>query len=138
MAVEDLLISTGVDNLIRLVHDAGRIELKEAAKNLGLSSASVEEWARILEEEGIVKLEYQLTKIYLVWVGTSPKELARKSEQLADRKAEISRDVETMIGRLEARGAELDKLDSEFKKVAELLDPKFGGLKRRLDALKDI
>ncbi len=138
MAVEDLLISTGVDNLIRLVHDAGRIELKDAAKNLGLSSASVEEWARVLEEEGLIKLEYQLTKVYLAWVGTSPKEVARRSEQLADRKAELVSDVESMIGRLEARGEELDKLEQEFKKVSELLDPKFGGLKRRLDALREI
>ncbi len=138
MAVEDLLISTGVDNLIRLVHDAGRIELKEAARHLGLSSASVEEWARVLEEEGLIKLDYQLTKIYLVWVGTSPKELARKSEQLADKKAELSRDIENMVGKLEAHGEELDKLEGEFKKISELLDPKFGGLKRRLDALREI
>ncbi|MFH1470378.1 MAG: hypothetical protein ABIF01_01395 [Candidatus Micrarchaeota archaeon] len=138
MAVEDLLISTGVDNLIRLVHDAGRIELKEAAKHLGLSSGSVEEWARVLEEEGLIKLEYQLTKIFLIWVGTSPKDLARKSEQLADKKAELAKDIETMIVRLGARGEELDKIEGEFRKVTELLDPKFGGLKRRLDALREI
>jgi len=138
MAVEDLLISTGVDNLIRLVHDAGRIELKDAAKSLGLSSASVEEWSRVLEEEGLIKLEYQLTKIYLVWVGSTPKEIAKRSEQLADKKAEMERDIETMIGKLEARGEELDKLDKDFKKIVDLLDPKFGGVKRRLDALKEI
>lgn len=138
MAVEDLLINTGVDNLIRLIHDAGRIELKDAAKNLGLSTASVEEWSRVLEEEGIVKLEYQLTKIYLVWVGSSPKELARKSEQLADRRAELEKELETMIGKLEARGDELDSLEKDFRKVSDLLDPKFGGVKRKLDALKEI
>ncbi|MFH1448109.1 MAG: hypothetical protein ABIG39_04560 [Candidatus Micrarchaeota archaeon] len=138
MNVEDLLISTGVDNLIRLIHDAGRIELKDAAKNLGISSASVQEWSRVLEEEGLVRIDYQLTKIYLVWIGSSPKELAIKSERLKDRKAELVRDVETMLGRLDARGGELQKLEMEFKKMTELLDPKMGGVRRRLEALKEI
>ena len=36
MALDDLLISTGVDNLIKLVHEKGRIELRAAAAAMAL------------------------------------------------------------------------------------------------------
>ncbi len=138
MAMDDLLISTGVDNLIRLVHDAGKIELKDAAKNLGLSTASVEEWSRVLEEEGLIRIDYQLTKIYIVWVGSKPGDIERRAERMGDKKAELVKDIETMLGKLQSREDELNKLDKEFKKMTELLDPKLGGVRRRLDALKEI
>ena len=66
MALDDLLISTGVDNLIRIVKERGRVEIGSAARELRLPARTVEDWAHVLEEEGIITVEYKLTKAYLV------------------------------------------------------------------------
>ena len=65
---DELLITTGVDALVRLVKEKEKIELAIAAKTLGIPQSTIEDWAHILEEEGIISIDYSLTKIYLSWV----------------------------------------------------------------------
>ncbi|MCX6777798.1 MAG: hypothetical protein NT157_02840 [Candidatus Micrarchaeota archaeon] len=138
MAVDDLLISTGVDKLVKLVHNRGRIELGQAARELALPSSSVEEWAVVLEDGGILKLEYQLTKVYLVWTGTSKEELEREMDEAADKKVVLQKDIESVLARVRTNTSELDALEKSFVGMAELLDPKLSGITKRLEALEEI
>jgi hypothetical protein len=68
MEFDELLITTGVDALVRLVKERQRIELEDAAGTLNIPLETIEDWARVLEEEGILSIEYRLTRIYLVWI----------------------------------------------------------------------
>ena len=60
------MIETGVDKLVKLVKQSGKISVAEAAKILGLSNTIITEWADFLEEEGIISIEYNLTQPFLV------------------------------------------------------------------------
>jgi len=82
MALDDFLLSTGVDNLIRLVKERGRVDTASASKELGIPQKAVEEWAHVLEEEGIVSIEYKLTRVFLVWKAPSPAYVAKKGQDL--------------------------------------------------------
>ena len=61
-----LNITTAIDSLVDLVKTKKRIPLEDAAKELGLPSSIVNEWASFLEEEGILEIEYKFTTPYLV------------------------------------------------------------------------
>jgi len=51
-------IHTGVDAVIKLVRERGRVTLSEAARILNMDKRSLEEIVRILDEQGIVKIQY--------------------------------------------------------------------------------
>ncbi|MDO8339873.1 MAG: hypothetical protein Q7T16_04420 [Candidatus Burarchaeum sp.] len=66
-------ISTDIDHLVKLVHDKKRIDVNEAAKMLRIAPQEVERWARMLEEEKALQVEYSMTNMFLVWKGKSRK-----------------------------------------------------------------
>ena len=78
MGLDELLITTGVDALVRLIKEKGMIELSLAAQLLNIDAVTIEDWAHTLEEEGIIKIEYHLTKVYLAWVQPSAEEIEKE------------------------------------------------------------
>jgi len=66
-------ISTDIDHLVKLVHEKKRVEVREAAKLLGVAPQEVERWANLLEEEKALQIEYSMTNMFLVWKGKSRK-----------------------------------------------------------------
>ncbi|MBM3229390.1 hypothetical protein FJZ26_03075 [Candidatus Parvarchaeota archaeon] len=117
MALDELLISTGVDNLIRLVHQKGRVELAAAAKELGLQVETLENWAHVLEEENIIKIEYKLTKIYLVWVSPDPSTVEAKAVALDSKKGELVQNINETLHKVQDTKGELDLLKTNLKEI---------------------
>lgn len=66
---ENFLIVTDIDRLMHLVATQKRVELSKLAKELKMNSKEVEKWLHILEDEGLIKIEHSLTKVYAVWAG---------------------------------------------------------------------
>ncbi|GEM_PF-1923159 len=115
MALDDLLISTGVDNLIKLVHERGRIELGEAADEMKLSRVTVEDWAHVLEGEGIIKIEYRLTKMFLVWASMKPEEFQKAAKGVSSKKSETEDKIEGLIATVEKSTSDLKDLDADMR-----------------------
>ena len=63
-------ITTGIDRFIRLLYDKKRIELNDASKQLGVAPNTVEYWGYVLESNGLVRINYTLTAVYLEWIGS--------------------------------------------------------------------
>ncbi|MFA6328112.1 MAG: hypothetical protein WCY41_01565 [Candidatus Micrarchaeia archaeon] len=114
MALDDLLISTGVDGLIRLVKERGRVEIGAAAKELKIPARTAEDWAHVLEEEGIITVEYKLTKVYLVWRTPAVKEVEQKREKLEERATDTRGEIEQLLTRVEEGGKSLSSMQEEI------------------------
>jgi chromosome segregation ATPase len=125
MALDDLLISTGVDQLIRLVKERGRIEIGTAAKELRLPMRTVEDWSHVLEGEGLIAIEYKLTKIYLAWRQPTSEYVAQRAEKLEAKASETRGSVEKLLSKVEKGGSELADMQKELSKLeaASLLSP---------------
>jgi SMC interacting uncharacterized protein involved in chromosome segregation len=139
MAADDVLLSTGVDGLVKLVRDRGRIELRDAAVELGISQGVLEEWARVLEKEGVLKIDYLFTKVYLTTPSTEKNEAQKKAKDISDIQVTLSREVETQVKRLERVGKELDEMRDEFIEISKVFEDKMAATRRRvkeLDALE--
>lgn len=139
MARQDVTISTGVDNLVKLVKERGRIELREAAIELGLSQGVIEEWARLLEKEGVIGIEYQLTKVYLTTVGVEKTEAQKKAKEIADMQVTLARETESQLKRVERVGRELDGMRNEFVGISKQFEDKMASIRQRvreMDALE--
>lgn len=78
----DGLVHTGVDALVELVKRKKKISLRDAAKAIKFSTDVVEDWASILEEEGILTLEYTFMNTFLVLAGAAKKEPGADKKKL--------------------------------------------------------
>ncbi|MBI3034850.1 hypothetical protein HYY71_00870 [Candidatus Woesearchaeota archaeon] len=121
MEIASSVIETGVDKLVSIVKQRGRIALLDAAKELGVSITVIQEWVEFLEEEGIISVEYKLTKPYLVDRKLTKKEVESKAKEFASKKDVFVRKAEVSLSFLEKHAEELKKVKIEFDKMkAEL------------------
>jgi len=140
MALDDLLISTGVDNLIRLVKERGKIEIGAAAKELKLPARTTEDWAHVLEEEGIITVEYKLTKVYLVWRIPAVKEVEQKREKLGEKTTDARAEIEQLLTRVEEGGRSLSAMQEDIANLTTkpMSASDVESLKRELSSLQEV
>ncbi|MCF7866801.1 hypothetical protein K9L67_01985 [Candidatus Woesearchaeota archaeon] len=62
---ENQVITTGVDKLVDFLKGKGQIEVKEVAKNLGVSTETLQRWVDFLVEEKIISVEYKFTTPFI-------------------------------------------------------------------------
>ncbi|MBN1169840.1 hypothetical protein JXA56_02355 [Candidatus Micrarchaeota archaeon] len=114
MEFDELLITTGVDALVRLVKEKQRIELEDASSILNIPPESIEDWSRVLEEQGILRIEYRLTKIYLFWVKPTAEEVATETESFYEEKEDIQKQVDAFKSKMADERGEIDELHKSF------------------------
>ena len=117
MDLQGSVIETGVDKLVKVIKERGRIALADAAKELGVSTTVIQEWVDFLEEEGIIGVEYKLTKPYLVERRLTKKEIDEKAKEFATKKDVFVRKAEVSLSFLEKQAEELRKVKVEFDKL---------------------
>ena len=125
-----MLITTGVDALVRLVKEKQRVELEEAAAVLNIPEQSIEDWARVLEEQGILRIEYRLTKVYLTWIKPTAEEIATEKESFYEEKDDIQGQVEEFKKKMAARNEEIQELQKSFSDFYEKTHAKMEQLEK--------
>jgi len=136
MEIESSIIETGVDKLVKLVKDRGRIPLADAAKELGVSSAVIQEWVDFLEDEGIISVEYKMTKPYLVERKLTKKEVEQKEKEFTGKKDVFVRKAEISLGFLENQAEQLKKAKGDFDKLKSELGFNLDSVKEELAELE--
>ena len=135
MAIEGSIIETGVDKLVNLVKQRGKISLKDAAGELGVTTTVVQEWVDFLEDEGIIGVEYSLTTPYLVEKKLSKKEVEAKAKEFTGKKDIFVRRAEGSLSFIEKQGEELKKIKSEFDRLKQEVGLELGTVR---DDLKEL
>lgn len=136
MEIESSVIETGVDKLVNIVKERGRIALADAAKELGVSVTVIQEWVDFLEEEGIISVEYKLTKPYLVERKLTKKEVEAKAKEFEGKKDAFVRKAEVSLNFLEKQAEELKKVKTEFDILKNELGMELDGVREDLKELE--
>ena len=138
MEFNELLVTTKVDALVRLVKEKGTIELGIAAKFLDVEPINVEEWAHILEEEGLVKIEYHLTKSYISWVPPTPEQVAEEQKSFYVEKGEVLQELKDLREQMAPKEKELKELNVDFRKMYDKFMPSINKLQAQLNAVSSL
>jgi chromosome segregation ATPase len=117
MALDDILISTGVDQLIRLLKERGRVEISEAARQLQQPMRVIEDWAHVLEDEGLIRIEYKLTKIYMIWHGPTKEYAERKKEEVSAEAGAEKQKIARLLESVEKGGQEISEMEQQLSKI---------------------
>ncbi|MBI2135343.1 hypothetical protein HYU09_05100 [Candidatus Woesearchaeota archaeon] len=136
MGLTDSIIETGVDKLVKLVNEKGRISSFDAAKELGVSNTVVMEWADFLEEEGIISIEYKFTKPFLVPRKLGKKEVQEKAKEFSGKKDVFVRKAEVSLSFLDREASKLNSIKDEFDKIKKELGFDLGSVKNELEELE--
>tara|TARA_Y100000310_G_scaffold255534_1_gene263032 strand:- start:25249 stop:26391 length:1143 start_codon:yes stop_codon:yes gene_type:complete len=136
MTLTSSVIETGVDKLVNLINTKGRISSADAAKELGVSTTIVMEWADFLEEEGIINMEYKFAKPFLVARKLGKKDVKEKAKEFSGKKEVFVRKAEISLSFLEKESDKLKSLKEEFDKIKKELGLDIGSIKNDLMELK--
>ena len=137
MDVPTSIIETGVDKLVKLVKESGRVAVPDAAKMLNVSTTIIMEWADFLEEEGIISIEYKFTKPFLVERKLTKKEVEAKSKEFETKKDIFVRKAEITLGSLGRQADEFKKVQGEFDSLKKKYGFELDTVKNDLKQLDD-
>lgn len=78
--VDEPLISTDVDRLIRTVAEKEEIALVDLQQMCRIERKMLDKWITVLEEMGYVKVKYALGSTYILWNGLQKPEPAEAQQ----------------------------------------------------------
>jgi methyl-accepting chemotaxis protein len=69
ISVDEPLISTDVDSLIRAIAERKKISLNDLRKVSGIDKKNMDKWISVLEDEGYISVEYGIRGTFIHWQG---------------------------------------------------------------------
>ena len=129
-------IETGVDKLVDLINRKKKVSTTEAANELGVSVPVIQEWADFLEDEGLITIDYKLSKTYLCERKLSKKEVVKKAKVYASKKDAFTRQVETALQSLQRESEGFEKIKTEFTKLKDTIGKDIDQVRGELQELK--
>ncbi|RME31239.1 hypothetical protein D6789_03345, partial [Candidatus Woesearchaeota archaeon] len=113
-----------------------KLTLQEASKILGVSTTVVQEWAEFLEEEGLIGIEYSLSKTYLVHKALSKGDVKAKAKEYERKKEVFVRKVDTALQQLEKETAGFEEIKQAYNSLKADIGDEIDQVKQELDELR--
>lgn len=82
------VVRTRADELVKIVKQRGELSFDDAAKQLNVSSSTIEAWANFLEEENILSIKYNFTTPFLTVFQEKIKKEKKKEKTVEEKEAE--------------------------------------------------
>ena len=122
-------ITTGVDKLVELISEKKRIDTDSAAKKLGVGKDVIQGWAEFLEEEGLINVDYSLSKVWLVERRISKSDVLTNIKEVSSEKDALTRKIDVAISLLREETTDFENIRSEFLNIQ-------GHIKDEIDVVK--
>ncbi len=130
------VIVTGIDKLARLIDTVNRISISKAATQLKASPNLVEEWAKMLEKEGLVSIEYKLTVPYIVKRELSPQEVKQKVGAFKVKRDVFVQKGEFLLNFINKESAKIESVQKEYAKLKKKFGAELATVKEKVRELE--
>jgi DNA-binding transcriptional ArsR family regulator/uncharacterized protein YukE len=130
--------TTSIDSLVKLLRAKGKLELSKVAEQLDVSPSLLDNWAKVLEQNNIIKISYELGKMYL-----SPVSKAEEDAKMVSARAEVKRDViaqslSTQLVELNNFASALSNVNISVSNAETLYKEKFPEIQRLLEQVNKV
>jgi len=125
LKVDDALISTDVDRLIRCISEKKKASLGDLQRSCDINRRALDKWVRVLEDEGYIRIEYGITGTYVRWIGSAEDEAVREVKKTVP---EVSDEYKTDV---ENERTGISVPDTEDNQSPEELLQKYVTMKKR-------
>jgi chromosome segregation ATPase len=130
-------IETGIDKLADLLKKRGKVTLKTAAKELGVSKQVMTEWAEMLDQENLATVDYGIMDTTISLKKITTKDIANKKNEFMNQKDAVIRKIDTALTNLDSESAGLKKLQKEFDTIKKEISVDLDNVKGKMKKLED-
>ena len=99
--------TTTIDALMELLKAKGKMDVNDIAGTLAIAPAIVESWAKVLESGGMVRISYEVGKMFV-----APVQISAEQVKLVEEKVEVKRGL--IEDRVAAQRSEIEKFANEI------------------------
>lgn len=89
ITVDEPLISTDVDSLIRMIADKKRIPLNELRTICKIDKKTLDKWIAVLEDEGYISIEYGLRGTNVIWKDVEETAAEEKNYRMVGPRSQV-------------------------------------------------
>jgi predicted ArsR family transcriptional regulator len=119
---QDLMIETGIDTLLKYLSKYNEGSVSEISTNIGVSEDRIKEWAKDLEEEGMVEIDYSLKEgMILTYTEDNVEEIKNQVEilnqQIEDNSTKLKKAVQKRDEKLKETRKELQEIINLFENL---------------------
>jgi len=129
-------IKTGVDKLVELISTKKKVTVDVAAKELGVGKNVIQEWAQFLEEEGIVTLDYHLSKTWIVDKKITKEDVIKTAGEVSSQKEALSRRIDVAINSLQQETSRFEDVRKEFSNIQGHIKSEIETVRKQLTELE--
>lgn len=135
---EDVLVSTPIDKMIEIVKENREVNLDYVATKLNENLQKVEEWASILEDQGLIKIDYALSKVILKWNAPTKGEAEKRTVEYRAGKEQFEASLTKMRGEMEREGREIEAYSKQMTEAIGKYEPSIEALRKDFTAYREI
>ena len=111
-------ITTGLDKLLRLLEEKGKLSIAEAAARLGIEEEVITEWVELLEHEKLVATSYRFSKQFVeIKEQDATKKVEVNAKKVSTEKEAFHRKIESAIHDLKKDTAGFDTLKKQYERI---------------------
>lgn len=129
-------ISTSVDKLVNLVNDHEKISFKQAAKKLAIPVSTVEEWAKVLDEEDILDIDYKLSNPVMIKKKLSKEQKKKELDEFKKSRQVFEKKIESATSYFDELDKKISYVTKIFKDMEGVMSSKLGSIDKELDELR--
>jgi archaellum component FlaC/DNA-binding transcriptional ArsR family regulator len=130
--------TTSIDSLAELLKSRGKMELSKIAQTLGVEQNIVENWAKVLEEGNLVRITYEVGKMYVESMTVTKDQESALIATVEAQKVKLENDLALQRTSLERYSARLEALGLSVKSAESLFAQKFPELETQLTGINKI
>jgi len=128
------VVQTGVDRLLELLKSETTLSLKNTALMLGVSVSGVLKWAKMLEEEDLLRIRYKFSTAYLE-LKDSEGSASQQKKELQKEKDILDEKLESTLNFLMTLETQVSTLKRMFGDVGDHFNNNVGKLQQNLKQL---
>lgn len=129
-------ITTGIDKLVQLINRRNEISLEEAAKELNVDKAVLEDWVEVLEAEKLVKVNYKFSNMFITGSKTTSKDTLKTAAHVVSQKEAFNRKIDATLHALDKETEDFERVRTEFISIQKHIKGELNTVRKELDELK--
>lgn len=129
---------TAIDSMIDFLSVKGKQELNDIATSLKINPSIIEDWAKMLEEDGLLKISYEFGKMYLSIPQISQSEASTLKSKFNFQQEALGSELESEIIEIQRLSSTLENLKSTTLKANKVYSEKLPDLENKLNEINKI
>ncbi len=138
MAAKPSDAKTTIDSLAELLRERGKMELSKIAQQLGVEQNVVENWAKVLEAGNMVKISYEVGKMYVEPLQVTKDQETAVAAIIDAQRSKLENDLAQQRSSLDRYSAKLDAISLSVKSAETMFRQKFPEIEVQLEGINKI